>query len=92
MCSLAIRCNRGRISLWSQTIESALEGFDELAAAEAASMKGARKYASQDEATFRRRLMAFLSRRGFSYYMISPLVERHWREIAVENDESEVDQ
>ncbi len=87
----ALRAELRRKGVDSETIDAALEDFDELAAAEAASLKGMRKYASLDGATFRRRLMAYLSRRGFSYSMISPLVERNWREIAVQNEESEVD-
>ena len=88
----ALRAELRQKGVDNETIEAALEGFDELAAAEAASIKGARRYASQDKPTFRRRLMAFLSRRGFSYNMIFPLVERHWREIEVQGEESEVDQ
>jgi len=63
-----------------RVIEAALEGYDEGKAVEAAAQAGARKYASLPEDLFRRRLAGYLTRRGFDYPTILPLVARLWRE------------
>jgi regulatory protein len=56
-------------------IAGALAGFDEEAAARQASEAGARRLAHLEPGAFRRRLGAYLARRGFSYAVIAPLVE-----------------
>ena len=68
-------------------IDSMLEGFDEEGAAEAAAAIGARKYTHLSQEVFRKRLGAYLSRRGFSYSVSSPLVERHAAELSGESEE-----
>jgi regulatory protein len=70
-------------------IEAALEGYDEGKAAEAAARTGARKYASLPEDLFRRRLAGYLTRRGFDYPTILPLIARLWRERERSPEESE---
>lgn len=71
----------------AQTIEAALDGFNETEAAEAAARVGARKYAGLPETDFRQRLAGYLSRRGFAYSSISPLLKRKWRELSEEESE-----
>jgi regulatory protein len=56
-------------------IADALVGFDEEAAARKASEAGARRLAHLEPDAFRRRLGAYLARRGFAYVVIAPLVE-----------------
>ena len=56
-------------------IADTLAGFDEEAAARKAAEAGARRLAHLEPDTFRRRLVAYLARRGFSYAVIAPLVD-----------------
>lgn len=53
----------------------ALTGFNEEAVARKAAESAARRLARLEPAEFRRRLAAYLARRGFSYPVIEPLVE-----------------
>jgi regulatory protein len=63
-------------------IQSALARItDEPELAYQAGIRYAARLADLDRETFRRRLGAFLSRRGFSYGTIAPVVERIWKEI-----------
>jgi regulatory protein len=56
-------------------IDDTLAGFDEEPAARKAAEAGARRLAHLEPTAFRRRLGAYLARRGFSYAVISPLLE-----------------
>jgi len=56
-------------------IDDTLAGFDEEPTARKAAEAGARRLAHLEPTAFRRRLGAYLARRGFSYAVISPLVE-----------------
>ena len=56
-------------------IDDTLVGFDEEPTARKAAEAGARRLAHLEPTAFRRRLGAYLARRGFSYAVISPLVE-----------------
>jgi regulatory protein len=55
-------------------IADTLAGFDEQAAARKAAEAGASRLSHLDAGRFRRRLGAYLARRGFSYAVIKPLV------------------
>ena len=73
-------------------IDDTLAGFDEEPAARKAVEAGARRLAHLEPTAFRRRLGAYLARRGFSYAVISPLVEEMLdaaRSEAVSDIESE---
>jgi len=73
-------------------IDDTLAGFDEEPAARKAAEAGARRLAHLEPTAFRRRLGAYLARRGFSYAVISPLVEEMLdaaRSEAVSDIESE---
>ena len=67
-------------------IEMALEDFDEGEAARRAAQEGARRYMQLSPDLFRRRLSAYLSRRGFSYPIIAPLIEQHLTELESERE------
>jgi regulatory protein len=67
-------------------IDEVLEDLDEEASALKASQKGARRLSGRDETTFRRRLTAYLQRRGFDYDTCRQIVDRRWREEQVQQD------
>lgn len=69
-------------------IEAALEAFDEEAAARKAAREAAGRYEHLSWQEFRRKLGAYLGRRGFPYGLISAVVEDTWHEIT-EQRESE---
>lgn len=73
----------------SLVIEAALDGFDEGEAALQAAKIAARRWRNASWEEFRKRVGAFLARRGFRYSMIYPVVERVWRETSGDEDESE---
>lgn len=62
------------------TIAAAVPNDDSAAAYDAASRR-ARRLVSADRETFRRKLLGFLQRRGFSYDVARETVDRVWREI-----------
>jgi len=70
-----------------ETIQQALDqtSEDEDLAYQAAS-RYAHKLGAADWEEFRRRLMAFLARRGFSYETISPVVRQVWQETRLEDE------
>jgi regulatory protein len=56
-------------------IDDALTGFDVQAAARQVAEAGARRLSQETPRDFRRKLKAYMARRGFSYAEIKPLVE-----------------
>ncbi len=66
--------------LQDEAIESALQGIDEEELAYRAGVKQSRKLDGLDRNQFRKKMYAFLARRGFNYEIISPVVERVWNE------------
>jgi regulatory protein len=56
-------------------IDEALVTFDVEAAARKTAEAGSRRLAHEDPSAFRRKLQAYMARRGFSYAVIKPLVE-----------------
>ena len=61
-----------------ETIEAALQNLDEDALAYQAAVKQARKYENLEWADFRRKMNAFLARRGFNYETAKSAVEHVW--------------
>ncbi|GAB4420542.1 MAG: RecX family transcriptional regulator [Anaerolineales bacterium] len=61
-------------------IETVLEQVDDEALAYAAGKKKARTLQAYEWPDFRKKLTAFLARRGFSYATIAPLVQQLWDE------------
>lgn len=68
----------------SEIATQATEGLDDAEAAYSAAEKRARRMATGDVATFRRRLTAFLASRGFAYAVIASTVNRLWMETRQE--------
>ncbi|HEY43062.1 MAG TPA: regulatory protein RecX [Anaerolineae bacterium] len=71
-------------------IEAALQDYDDEQAAYQAAQKAARRWSASNWEEFRQRVGAYLSRRGFVYSLISPVVARVWRETIGCEGESEV--
>ena len=84
----ALRSELGAKGVERELIEIALEDFDEEEAARRAAQAGARRYKHLSPGLFRRRLSAYLSRRGFTYQMVSPLVAQHLAGIESESEGS----
>jgi len=70
------------------TIEEVVESSDDHLNAYRAGAKKARALRALDLSAFRERLAAFLQRRGFSYDVVGPTVERLWREREETDDAS----
>jgi regulatory protein len=67
-------------------IDEALVTFDVEAAARKTAEAGARRLSHEDPSAFRRKLRAYMARRGFSYAVIKPLVEEMVEERRCEED------
>lgn len=63
-----------------EVIDESLSDLDEEGGAYQAGSKYARKLRDLERPEFRRKLYGFLSRRGFSYNIIAPVVDRIWAE------------
>ena len=88
----ALRYELRQKGLSEETIALALEDIDEEESAYRALINRARRMPPLDRGTFRKKLGAFLRRRGFSYEVISAVLERTWQEMVEEGrtlDESE---
>ena len=66
-----------------QIIDEVLAPLDEAATASRLARKRASRLRHLDEVTFRRRLSAYLARRGFPYSIIADLVQEVWEEFPV---------
>jgi regulatory protein len=77
----ALRIELIKKGISNEIIEDALEKIDDLDLATRAAMQQARKYQMLEWKDFRKKLNAFLSRRGFSYSVIQGLAEKIWEEI-----------
>jgi len=70
-----------------QIIDEAVASVDEVATASRLARKRAPRLRHLDEMTFRRRLNAYLARRGFSYSVIADAVQEAWEVLpAVEHE------
>ena len=79
-----------RQELWEKGVPNAvvaetLEGFDAESAARRVAEAGARRMAHLDPRDFRRKLSAYMARRGFSYEIISPLIEEMLETVCCES-------
>ncbi len=68
-------------------IDVALADFDESAAVQDAADAGARRLGHNEPSDFRRKLKAYLARRGFSYSLIKPLIEEKMEELYSEESQ-----
>jgi regulatory protein len=66
----------------SEIIEQALTSVDASESAYHAASKKARQLSHLDQATFRRKLVEYLARRGFEYEIAREAADRHWTELA----------
>ncbi|MBI4283023.1 MAG: RecX family transcriptional regulator [Chloroflexi bacterium] len=71
-----------RKGIANDIIDQAVGAIDDTDSAYRAALGKARGLLHSDEPSFRRRLGEFLKRRGFSYGVINPTVERIWQEQA----------
>lgn len=65
----------------TELIDKVLDGIDDEESAYRAAQKRGRTLAKEDYETFRRKLGAFLRRRGFSYGVVNRTTERLWQEL-----------
>jgi len=84
----ALRSELSSKGVARELIDIALENFDEEEAARRAAVEGARRYKHLSPDLFRRRLSAYLSRRGFTYQMIAPLIAQHLAGMKAESEGS----
>jgi len=75
-----LRFELRRKGVQDAAIDQAIGDLDEAESAYRAAQGKARRYASLDRASFRRRLWGFLQRRGFDYEATKEAVERLWQE------------
>jgi len=74
---------RGK-GLDGDVIERALASVDVSDSAYRAASKKARQLSQLDASTFRRKMVAYLARRGFDYEVARETVERHWSELGID--------
>jgi len=77
--------------LTDDAIHSALQGVDDEALAYEAGLKKANRLRNRDGSEFRRKLSDFLARRGFSYSIIAPTVNRLYQEMQMERETHYID-
>jgi regulatory protein len=70
-----------------QIIDEVLTPLDETATASRLARRRALRLRHLDDVTFRRRLSAYLARRGFPYSIIADVVQEAWEELAVPDHE-----
>jgi regulatory protein len=70
-----------RKGLDKNTIEKIADKVNDNESAYRAAVKKANRLAATDFATFRRRLGAHLTRRGFGYEVVKETIERTWKEL-----------
>ena len=67
--------------LSEETIAQALADLDEEESAYRAGLRGGLRLTHLDEVSFRKKLTAYLLRRGFPYEVANSVVERAWQEL-----------
>jgi len=83
----ALRYELLRKRIDERTIESVLDGaVDAEEAALQAARSQARRWQTLDEEMFRKKMAAFLQRRGFSWAVVRDVLEQSWQEMLDENE------
>jgi len=77
----ALRYELRRKGINDEVIEQALASIDVSSSAYRAAETKARQLQHLDPATFRRKLLDYLARRGFEYEVAKDATERHWIEL-----------
>jgi regulatory protein len=84
-----LRAELRRKGIGRETVEAALGGHDEAAAAQKALERAARRWPNESWDEFRRRATDYLARRGFDYEIVTRVVRAAWREAArLESEDS----
>ncbi|HLF90951.1 MAG TPA: RecX family transcriptional regulator [Anaerolineales bacterium] len=78
---LALRMELKQKGVNEETIEEALAHVNDEEQAYEAGQKKARQLRYKEEQEFKRKLFGFLSRRGFSYEVASPVIKTLWEEM-----------
>ena len=81
----ALRYELRNKGISDRLIDEALTSVDGAESAYRAAEKKARQLRHQDELTFRRKLIAYLARRGFDYDVAREVAERRWIELAADD-------
>ena len=76
----ALRYELRRKGVSDAVIDRAIVDIDESDSAYRAAESRARRYADEDQWTFRKKMSDYLARRGFSYDIIRNVVDRLWIE------------
>jgi len=84
----ALRMELRQKGVDADAIEAVIEDLDEDTLAYEAGQKQMRKIRTDDFQTFRKKMYGFLSRRGFNYATISPVVQKLWREYEDNHEET----
>ncbi len=84
----ALRYELRKKNVDDQTIDKALEEIDEFKLALSAATSRLSRYAGMEWPEFRQKLGGFLSRRGFGYDVIAPVLERLWGELHEDSNSS----
>ena len=79
--SRALRIELHQKGIAEDQISETLANIDDISLAISAARKQSRRYQHLDWQSFRQKLGAFLSRRGFQYSDISLVVKKTWEEI-----------
>lgn len=77
--ALAMELRQKGIS--DETIDEVLQDLDEDNLAYQAALKQSRKYGGLEWMAFRKKMSAFLARRGFNYGVAKPVIEQVWSEL-----------
>jgi regulatory protein len=80
----ALRYELRRKGLSPDVIDQALDGIDVAESAYRAAGKKARQLSHLDEQSFRRKLIDYLARRGFTYEVARDVTRRHWEDLATD--------
>jgi regulatory protein len=82
----ALRMELYQKGIANQVIDTVLRDLDEDELAYRAACKQTRKYRRLDWPDYRRKMTAFLARRGFNYGTAAPVVEKVWSEAKSDPD------
>jgi regulatory protein len=85
----ALRAELRQKGVADEVIEDALSEVDEEQSAQRAAEQALRRYARNDEQTFRRRLLAYLQRRGFGYGVARRVTDRLWHELEAQRSQGD---
>jgi regulatory protein len=76
----ALRYELRQKGIGEQIIDEAVAQIDFWDSAYRSAEKKARQWSHLDEEAFRRKLVAYLNRRGFNYQVAREVTDRHWAE------------